>query len=150
MVTSGRGKHKTTQIIVSFSGDVNSAIASALGTYRLATAGKKGSFDAKNAKKIRLRSAAYDTPMHSVKLVLATKLPANKVAQLRINGLAPTGLTDSLGRLIDGDQDALPGGNATAIIRRGLVTLNRPTPLIKTSLRTTAVDLLLERGDLRF
>jgi hypothetical protein len=40
-------KHMVTQIIVDFSGAVNAAEADSVGTYRLATAGKKGSFSAK-------------------------------------------------------------------------------------------------------
>ena len=44
-------------------------------TYRLATAGKGGSFDAKKGvKMIKLRSAVYDAASHSVTLTLAKPL----------------------------------------------------------------------------
>ena len=50
-------KHLVTQIIVTLSGLVNTTEAQSPATYRLATAGKKNSFDAKNAKLIKLKSA---------------------------------------------------------------------------------------------
>ena len=51
-------RHLVTQIVVTFSGAVNVTEADSVATYRLATAGKKGSFDAKNAGIIKLKSAA--------------------------------------------------------------------------------------------
>jgi hypothetical protein len=41
-----------------------------------------------------------------------------------INGTSPSGLQDSSGRLIDGDNNGTAGGNAVAVIRRTGVTLN--------------------------
>jgi hypothetical protein len=42
----------------------------------------------------------------------------SKPVQVRISGLAPSGLTDALGRLIDGNHDGQPGGDAVAILSR--------------------------------
>jgi hypothetical protein len=117
-------KHLVTQISVDFSGAVNVSEADSVATYRLATAGKKGSFDAKNAKVFKLRSAVYDTALNEVTLTPKKSFRLSKPVQLRVDGLPPAGLQDSLGRLIDGDHNSTPGGNAVAILRASGVTLS--------------------------
>ena len=52
-------KHQLTEVIITFSGAVNSAEAGNTGIYRLATAGKHGSYTAKNAVVIMLKKASY-------------------------------------------------------------------------------------------
>jgi hypothetical protein len=47
-----------------------------------------------------------------------------KPVQVRVNRLAPSGLQDIEGRLIDGDHDGQPGGNAIAVLRTKGVTLS--------------------------
>src|SRR5262249_60178343 len=54
-------KHRLTQIKVDFSGTVNLTEATNLATYRLATAGKGGSFTARDSRAIPLKTAT-DTP----------------------------------------------------------------------------------------
>jgi plastocyanin len=110
-------KHLVTQITVDFSGAVNALEADSVGTYRLATAGKKGSFDAKNAKVIKLRSAVYDAATNEAMLTPRKPFALSKSVQLRVNGLPPTGLQDTFGRLIDGNHDGQPGGNVVVILR---------------------------------
>jgi Bacterial Ig-like domain/Calx-beta domain len=117
-------KKKVTEIIVTFSGAVNSAEAHSASFYRLATPGKKGSYTAKNAKVLRLKSATYADATHTVVLVPKKPFALTKPVQLLINGLAPAGLEDSVGRLIDGNHDGKAGGNATAILSRGGVKLS--------------------------
>jgi RHS repeat-associated protein len=112
-------KHQVTQILVMFSGAVDAGEADSLGSYRLATAGKKGSFDAKNAQVLRLKSAVYDAAHHTVLLTLKKPFALKKAVQLRVDGVSPAGLKDPSGRLIDGDRDGRPGGNAIAILSRG-------------------------------
>ena len=46
-----------TRIVVDFSGGVNGFNAESVATYALTVAGKKGSFAARNARHLRLRSA---------------------------------------------------------------------------------------------
>ena len=41
-----------------------------------------------------------------------------KPLQLLINGMAPAGLQDAEGRLIDGNHDGVAGGNAIALLSR--------------------------------
>jgi hypothetical protein len=117
-------KHQVTQVTVDFSGAVNSAEASSVATYRLATAGKKGSFDAKNAGIIKLKSAAYNAAANEVMLTPKKPFALTKAVQLRVNGLAPSGLLDTLGRLIDGNHDGQAGGNAVALLRSHGATLS--------------------------
>jgi hypothetical protein len=116
-------KHRVTQIVVTFSGLVNVTEADSVATYRLATAGKKGSFDAKNAKIIRLRSALFDGVRDAVTLTPRRPFALSRTVQLRVDGLPPAGLQDSLGRLIDGDHNGDAGGNAVALLRRAGVTV---------------------------
>jgi plastocyanin len=117
-------KHLVTQITVSFSGAVNMTEADSVTTYRLATAGRKGSFDAKNAGIIKLRSAVFDAAIDQEKLTPKKSFALTKPVQLRVSGLAPNGLEDTLGRLIDGNHDGQAGGNAVAVLRTHGVTMS--------------------------
>jgi hypothetical protein len=112
-------RHQVTQIFVYFSGPVNDAQARISAIYRLALPGRKGSYTAKNARIIRLKKAVYDALGDKVTLQLGTPYGLTKTkVHLRINGLAPAGLTDGMGRLIDGDHNGTSGGNALAYISR--------------------------------
>jgi hypothetical protein len=55
------------------------------------TAGKKRSFDAKNAKVIKLKSAAYNAANNTVTLTPKKAFGLTKQVQLRINGQPPSG-----------------------------------------------------------
>jgi len=117
-------KHLVTQITVDFSGPVNASEADRVATYRLAMPGRKGSFDAKNAAVIKLKSALYHAALDEVVLTPRKPFALSKPVQLRVNGLPPAGLQDTSGRLIDGNHDGQPGGNAVAVLRANGVTLN--------------------------
>jgi hypothetical protein len=140
-------KHHVTQVLVHFSGPVDAGRADATVAYRLTIAGKHGSFTARSVRAIALASAAYSGATDSVGL--APKKPFNlgKPVQLRVSGEPPSGLTDALGRLIDGDRDGRPGGDAVAILSKmgaSVAALRRPgTP---TSPVVRAVDYLLAVG----
>ena len=110
--------HMVTQVLIEFSGSINFAQAGTVGTYRLATAGKKNSFDAKNAKVIKLRSAAYNAASNTVTLTPTKKFLLTKTVQLRVNGQPPSGLQDGGGLLIDGDHNGQPGGDGVALLHR--------------------------------
>jgi hypothetical protein len=108
-------KHLVTRIIVLFSGDLNAGEATSPAIYRLATAGKKGSFTAKNSRVIKLKSAVYNPANDSVTLAPRTPFALTKPVQLQVNGGV---LEDRWGRLIDGNDDGQPGGNAVAVLKR--------------------------------
>ena len=84
---------------------------------------------------------------------LITKKPfaLTKPVQLLVNGLAPSGLEDSYGRLIDGDHNGQAGGNAIAILSNKGVRIDAVEQVQTQSHPVTtsaAVDALLERGEL--
>jgi cyclophilin family peptidyl-prolyl cis-trans isomerase len=120
-------KHQVRELLATFSGAVNAAEADDPALYRLATAGKKGSFTAKNAKVIKLKSAAYDSTDNTVILIPRKPFALTKPVQLQVSGLPPSGLQDSSGRFIDGDHNGTAGGNAVAILSRGGVTIDAMT-----------------------
>jgi hypothetical protein len=117
-------RHQVTEIILDFSGAVNGTEAQSTVEYRLANPGKKGSFTAKNARIIKLRSAIYNPANDSVTLTPRKPFKLAKPVQFRVNGSAPGGLEDSLGRLIDGDHNGSPGGDAIAVIKAKGVIIN--------------------------
>jgi hypothetical protein len=90
---------------------VNAAEAQSLGEYSLVMAGSHGSFTAQNAKKIKLKAASYNATTDTVTLVPRKPFALTKKVQLQVDGLPPSGLQDSLGRLIDGDRSGRPGSN---------------------------------------
>jgi RHS repeat-associated protein len=143
-------KHLVTQILVTLSGLVNTTEAQSPSTYRLATAGKKNSFDAKNAKLINLKSAVYNPAKNTVTLTPKKPFALTKPVQLRINAQSPSGLQDALGRLIDGDHNGTPGGNAAALLRRGGATISAVASVRSSKLQIIdprALDVLFERND---
>ena len=66
----------------------------------------------------------YDSSRNVVVLTPRTAFALTKPIQLLINGSPAGGLHDSLGRLIDGDHNGIAGGNAVAVIRKGVVIIN--------------------------
>ncbi len=140
-------QHQVTQILVHFSGPVNSRKADALSTYRLTTADKKGSFAAKDAKVIALKSAVYSGRTDSVALVPRKPFGLTKPVQLRVYGLGPSGLTDTFGRLIDGNHDGRAGGDAVAVLSQKSVSIGaRSRPGSTPRLSVPAVDHLFSAG----
>jgi hypothetical protein len=112
-------KRRVAAVIVRFSGPVDAAQAASVAEYRLATAGKKGSFDAKNARVISLKSATYDGATFTVTLIPAKAFMISKPVEVQVGGRAHSGLHDSFGRLITGGPDRTPDAGAKAILNRG-------------------------------
>jgi hypothetical protein len=83
---------------------VNAGEADTLATYRLTTAGKRGSFTARNARSIPVKSAVYNDVTDSVALVPRKPFGLTKPVQLRIHGL-------------------LPGGDAVAVLSKSSVRI---------------------------
>jgi hypothetical protein len=136
-------KHQVTEIILAFSGGLNAAEAASIAEYSLVEAGSKSSFTAKNAKKVKLLSAAYNPANDTVTLTPKNKFVLSKKAQLVVNGGPPSGLEDNQGRLIDGNDNGQAGSNAVAIISiKGGATISA------LSGGSAAVDQLVELGQL--
>ncbi len=143
-------KHQVAEVDVIFSGLVNASEADSLLTYRLATPGKKGSYTAKNAGVIKLKSAVYTASTSTVALMPKKPFTLTKPVELLVYGTGPNALEDAEGRLIDGDHNGTAGGNATAIIAKTGVTLDLVS-LARTGgkgITASAIDDLLARGEL--
>jgi len=116
-------KHQVTGIVIGFSGGVNATEAQSIATYELVAAGAGGSFTAKNAKVISIKSAVYNAVSHQVILTTAP-FTLSQPVELVVNGNAPRGLQDTHGRLIDGSRVGKAGGDAVAVLKKGGVTMS--------------------------
>jgi cyclophilin family peptidyl-prolyl cis-trans isomerase len=112
-------KHMVSQIDVTFSGQVNATEADDAGIYRLAYPNKKGSYTARNAVVVKLRSAEYSTATDSVTLTPRKPFALKAQAlQLEINGTSPSGLQDTLGRYLAGAGNGQAGSDAVVSISK--------------------------------
>jgi hypothetical protein len=135
-------KHQVTEVIITFSGAVNAAEADSTGIYRLTTPGKHGSYTAKNAGIIKLKMAAIGAANDTVTLTPNKPFALTKPVRFVVNETSPSGLQDTLGRLIDG------GTNAVAILSKKNVTLEAAVASaadVRIALNPAAVDITLER-----
>ncbi len=137
-------KHKVTEVLVTFSGPVNATEADETRTYRLAKPGKRGSYTAKNAAVIKLKSALYTGANDTVALTPVRPFALNKPVQLLVYGTGATALRDTYGRPIDGAK------NAIAILSKGgarieAIALGRSAG---PAARLAALDAALESKDL--
>jgi hypothetical protein len=114
-----KNRRVVTQVLITFSGAINAGEAHLLRFYRLTVAGKDGSFTARNARAVPLKSAVYDTANKSVTLTSSEPFSLAKPLQLIIFGKPPSGLKDDLSRFIDG------GTNVVAILSRSGVTITQ-------------------------
>ncbi len=138
-------KHQVTKITIDLSGAVQSAGADSISAYKLTIAGKRGSFTAKNAKPVKIKSALYSGgTIDSIAITPKKAFALTTPVQLRVSGVAPFGLTDLFGRLIDGNHDGGPGGDAVVVLsKKGSSIAARPQIAPATLLPVAAVDSLL-------
>jgi hypothetical protein len=109
-------KHQVTQLLVTFTGALDAQEADQTGIYRLAFPGKKGSYTARNAVIIRVRSATYSAADRAVALVPTKPFSLSKgKLQLLING---SSLQDITGRYIDGANEGQPGSDAVILVSK--------------------------------
>jgi hypothetical protein len=143
-------KHQVTEVMLTFSGGVNSTEADLITTYHLATPGKGGSYTAKNAGVINLRSAVYSGAAFTVALTPASPFALTKPVELVVYGTGRKGLKDIYGRLIDGAGKGVAGSNAVVILSNGGVKIEAIAVHRQASpaTRRAAVDAALASGDL--
>ena len=139
-------KHQLSQITFQFGGALNAAEASSVATYRLAMPGKHGSFTAKSAKVIRLKSAAYNAALDQVTLTPKKPFAIKKPVQLLIHASPPGGLQDGTGRFINGGEDVVfLLGRQGATVSTVAVRTSASDRLV---LKAPAVDVVLHQlGD---
>jgi uncharacterized membrane protein len=109
-------KQQVTRVVVTFSGALDPAEADSLADYYLAMPRNHSPLTAGNARTIRLKSARYHAASNTVTLVPKTPFKLTKPVEVLVVGMPPSGLRDSQGQFIDGDDDGQPGGNAVAIL----------------------------------
>ncbi len=132
-------RHQITEIVLQFSGGLNAAEASNIAEYSLVQVGKHGSYIGKGAKAVKLSSAVYNASNDTVILTPKRKVTIKKSAELVINGLPPSGIEDTFGRLIDGNRNGNAGSNAVSILTKKTATV---------SAVSAAVDQLVELEEL--
>jgi uncharacterized delta-60 repeat protein len=109
-------KRKTaTEIVIAFSGGLDSADADNLENYQLAAPGK-GKKSKTYSKHISLKSAMYSLVSGKLTLQVSGKLALSPAPLLRITA---AGILDSTGRPLDGNGDGQPGGDYVALLTRG-------------------------------
>ncbi|MGO9471390.1 MAG: peptidylprolyl isomerase [Isosphaeraceae bacterium] len=115
-------RHMVSQIDVTFSGQVNATEADETGIYHLAFPNKKGSYTARNAVVVKLRSAVYSAATDSVTLTPRRPFALKSQAlQLEINGTSPSGLQDAVGQYIAGAANGPAGSDAVVLISKNVV-----------------------------
>jgi len=100
-----------TRLVLTFNEDVDPTAAENHRNYVIVTAGADGRFGTKDDRRIGLKSASYNPVTHSVTLRPNRRLNWHRKFQITVVGTGPTGLSDQLGNLMDGDGDGMPGGD---------------------------------------
>ncbi len=109
-------RQQVSRIVVHFTGALNPTQAGLRNTYRLATAGRGGSFTARNAAAIKFGKPVYDASNNTVTITPNRPFGLKRPVQLLVRGNGPSGLQDSYGRYIDGANTGEAGSNGTAIL----------------------------------
>ncbi len=124
VTTEVSSKHQVMSITLTFSGALDPTGAdSASGIYQILVRGKKGG-GRKAFVPLAIRSASYSPANNTVTLVTQKAVPFSKLAELLVNGSAPSGLRDSAGNYIDGDGNGIAGGNVITNLASSHVSLN--------------------------
>ena len=114
-------RHMVTQIVIAFSGGLNATDANNEADFVLTTAGKGGSFVARNARHIALGSALYNPALDMETLLPGRAFALTKSVQLVIHGQPPGGLRDSSGNFIDAGNEGHAGDDGVFVLtRRGV------------------------------
>ena len=119
---------KVSEMLISFSGAINTSEGRRLKTYAAGDGRQRRSFAAKNAKQVKLRSAVYDAATNQVLLRPAAPFALTEATRLVVYGTGPDALSDSEGRLIDGNDDGGAGGNAMAVLTSSGATIEAVAP----------------------
>ena len=139
-------KHKkVTVIVLQFSGALDASDAQNRLLYSLAPETTKKHV-IKLGKPVAPATAIYNARTNTVTLTPKKALVLNPAEQLTI---ISSGLLDSLGRALDGNDDGLPGGNFVATLSKQGITTGRVGGGPSSRLAAAAVDHLLEKEALR-
>ena len=113
--SSTRGRKA--RLTLAFSELLDPARASDLGNYRLVSPGRDGRFGTRDDRRIKIRLAAYDPATATVTLRPPAGICLRGRFRLTLNGMAPGGIADLVGNLLDGDGDGRPGSDYAVTFR---------------------------------
>jgi hypothetical protein len=113
-VTTTQSGGQVTAIVIGFSAALDPSRAQKLSNYKLQQVGR---FKVSLAL-IRLSAAVYNPITQTVTLTLAHPVPASTRMQLTVSG-TKGGITDTAGRLLDGDNNGRPGSSYTTVLGPG-------------------------------
>jgi peptidylprolyl isomerase len=144
-------RHRVIAIELTFSGALDPSDAADKEEYRLTERGRHGRFVRTKATTIKLESAGYDTTSDTVTLIPRKPFALSKPVELVVMGEPPSGLHDSLGRLIDGNDGGRPGGDAIAILsKHGVIVFHGAPPPAAVAgpavATANAIDILLAQS----
>jgi uncharacterized repeat protein (TIGR01451 family) len=109
-----------TQLNLTFSRPVAASLGANKALYRVVIPGRDRRFGTRDDRAQRIRTATVDASGTVVTIQFATKLNRRQQFQLTVSG----GLTDTLGRALDGDRNGQPGGDAVvALVPNGTARL---------------------------
>jgi hypothetical protein len=116
VAASSGGDGAVTSVTVTFSKEMNAARAMDVGRYRLSLAGGANRPRTGANQAIGVARAAYDSFRRAVVLTLSEPVALGTKLRLIISGRGRGGLTDTANRLLDGDNNGRPGGDANVIV----------------------------------
>ena len=146
------GGNLVSQVLVTFGVPLNAPDAQNRQTYRLVMAGKRGSFTAKSARVIAIRSAVYNAASDTVTLTMRKPFSLSKPVELLIGGTPRSILTAEPGSKSKSAAAVRVQGQNTAVLpTRTDVARSKsadvPSGRLKAG-RAVLVDALLERHEL--
>jgi streptogramin lyase len=115
-----------TTLVLTFNEALDAARAQNLANYQLRTAARRGQM-IRTGRRIRISQAVFNPTTNTVTLLPAERLPLQRLFQLTVNGVAPNGLTDTQGRLLDGNGSGTPGSNYVALISQNALAGPNPS-----------------------
>jgi hypothetical protein len=120
-----------------------------LRNYHLFAIGRTGVVGSSKGRTLALRSATYNSSTHAVTLIPKKALASGLSFKVVVDGTSAHGVSDTTGRLIDGNGDGQPGGDYVAALARGsaLSYRDRDGDVVSIKLRGGGVLELNQRAD---
>jgi hypothetical protein len=120
-----------------------------LRNYHLFAVGRNGVVGSSKGRTLALRSATYNSSTHTVTLIPRKSLASGLAFKVVVDGTSAHGVSDTTGRLIDGNSDGQPGGDYVVVFARGkaLSYRDRDGAVVSIKLRGGGVLELSQRAD---
>jgi hypothetical protein len=118
-----KSRRQPLRLVLTFSEALDPSRAKARAGYRIVAPGRDSKFGTHDDRSLRLASVTYSPAPLTVTLRPATGLNLHSRYLLVVYGTGSAGLRDLAGNFLDGDRDALPGGNAQLVIDRSVTVI---------------------------